>query len=137
MAGEGRLFGRSEHYPIATRGAEFAKLLGNHGVNVRFGTEGSEVQILSPRPIPSFSSENPQKLAWLVTRFFVRMPVSEPSGRRFKPSLHLESLEISRRCCSRPVHPATFAKQSATLDATRRRGRTLVQDAKKLPIGHR
>jgi hypothetical protein len=50
MVGEGRLFGRSEHYPITTRGAEFAKLLGNHGVNVRFGTEGSLVQIHSPRP---------------------------------------------------------------------------------------
>jgi hypothetical protein len=97
--------------------------------STRFGTEGSEDQILSPRPISRFSSENPQTLAWRVTRFFLQLrgsgtewPVTQiqpPVGivRDFSPP------------CSRPVHSPNFLKQSATLDATRRRVGTLIHDA--------
>src|SRR5438093_10681012 len=39
-------------YPVATRVQRTTKTFGNRRVSARFGTEGSEVQILSPRPIP-------------------------------------------------------------------------------------
>ena len=38
-------------YPVATRVQRTTKTFGNRRVNARFGTEGSEVQILSPRPL--------------------------------------------------------------------------------------
>jgi hypothetical protein len=41
----------------------------------RFGTEGSEVQILSPRPISGFSFENPHGIVWLGTRVVCPNPV--------------------------------------------------------------
>jgi hypothetical protein len=53
----------------------------------------------------------------------------EPSARRFKSGLHPESFEISRLRRSRLVHPASFSNQSATLNATRSRGRTLIHEA--------
>ena len=87
----------------------------------RFGTEGSEVQILSPRPIPKKIREI-QSAGSLGS--LVRIPVSEPSDRRFKSALIAESFEISRLRLQRLVHPESPSKQSATLDATRPRGRT-------------
>ena len=41
----------ANRYPDATRVGNMAKSFGNLAEAVRFGTEGSEVQILSPRPI--------------------------------------------------------------------------------------
>src|SRR5712691_2412181 len=52
MAGEGRTLVLPSRYPVATRVRRGAKSLGNPRGSTRFGTEGSEVQILSPRPIP-------------------------------------------------------------------------------------
>ena len=42
----------ANRYPDATRAQELAKSLENRDQVSGFGTEGSEVQILSPRPIP-------------------------------------------------------------------------------------
>ena len=41
---------RANRYPDATRAQEIAKSLRNRDQVSRFGTEGSEVRILSPRP---------------------------------------------------------------------------------------
>ena len=51
MAGQGRPLALSDRYPDATRLAETRKSFETSAEPVRFGTEGSEVQILSPRPI--------------------------------------------------------------------------------------
>jgi hypothetical protein len=49
IVGEGRLFARPDPYPIATRVAKTSESFGNRWCSPRFGTEGSEVQILSLR----------------------------------------------------------------------------------------
>jgi hypothetical protein len=78
---------------------------------------------------PTNSSENLQNPGCQVPRFLSRIAFAEPSGRCFKSGLHPESFEISRLRRSRLVYPAHFSKQSATLDATRLRGRTLIHEA--------
>src|SRR6267142_6541663 len=50
MAGQGRPLALSDRYPDATRLAETRKSFETSAEAGRFGTEGSEVQILSPRP---------------------------------------------------------------------------------------
>ncbi len=51
MAGEGRRLPRQKYYPVTTRGRKSSESFGNDRVALWFGTEGSEVQILSPRPL--------------------------------------------------------------------------------------
>ena len=51
MAGQGRSSALSDRYPDATPLAEARKSVETSSEAGRFGTEGSEVQILSPRPI--------------------------------------------------------------------------------------
>src|SRR5206468_2651557 len=51
MAGEGRTLVLPSRYPVATRVRKDAKSFGNPRGSTRFGTEGSEIQILLPRPI--------------------------------------------------------------------------------------
>jgi hypothetical protein len=51
MAGQGRPLAVSDRYPDATRLAETRKSFETSAEPGRFGTEGSEVQILSPRPL--------------------------------------------------------------------------------------
>jgi hypothetical protein len=46
------LSGRQNGYPVVTRHRKTPESLGIDDAVSRFGTEGSEVQILSPRPIP-------------------------------------------------------------------------------------
>src|SRR5881397_37636 len=53
MAGEGSALVLPSRYPVATRVRKGATSLGNPRGSTRFGTEGSEVQILSPRPLKS------------------------------------------------------------------------------------
>jgi len=50
MAGQGRPLALSDRYPDATRLAETRKSFETSAEAGRFGTEGSEVRILSPRP---------------------------------------------------------------------------------------
>src|SRR5258708_2086199 len=50
VAAEPRHCPRLRSYPVATRVQETTKTFGNRPPNTRFGTEGSEVRILSPRP---------------------------------------------------------------------------------------
>ena len=45
------LYVDSDGYPVVTRSSKWLFLFGNSPEVPRFGTEGSEVQILSPRPI--------------------------------------------------------------------------------------
>src|SRR5439155_16095055 len=78
---------------------------------------------------PTISYRNSPNSASRVTRFFIWATPWEPSARCFKFALHPESFGISRLRRSRLVHPAHFSKQSATLDATRCRGRTLIYEA--------
>jgi hypothetical protein len=59
VASDGRTRAPVNRYPDATRGEVVAKLRLKFIVLTRFGTEGSEVQILSPRPL---SSQNPKKI---------------------------------------------------------------------------
>ena len=40
----------ADRYPVVTRSLKRSKTFGHCGIGLRFGTEGSEVQILSPRP---------------------------------------------------------------------------------------
>src|SRR2546428_5618488 len=72
-----------DYYPDATRAQEIAKSLANRDRASRFGSEGSEVQVLSPRPIPSKSARLSQP------GHSVPLPVRqpEPSGQRFKSGL--------------------------------------------------
>ena len=51
MAGQGRPLALSDRYPDATQVAETRKSFEVSTEPGRFGTEGSEVQILSPRPL--------------------------------------------------------------------------------------
>src|SRR5688572_9970830 len=57
---------RDKGYPVVTRRKQTRELLGKGPTVSRFGTEGSEVQILSPRPIfPNKSARS----VWRTARF--------------------------------------------------------------------
>jgi hypothetical protein len=76
MAGQGRPLALSDRYPDATRLAETRKSFETSAEPGRFGTEGSEVQILSPRPI------NPQETGrpWQQGLFPIRLTLSGRAG---------------------------------------------------------
>ena len=51
MAGEGRGLALTAYYPVTTRGLKSSESFEESDAALRFGTEGLEVQILSPRPL--------------------------------------------------------------------------------------
>ncbi len=50
VVGEDRRLRLPEYYPVTTRGSKSSESFEDRDAARRFGTEGSEVQILSPRP---------------------------------------------------------------------------------------
>ena len=60
---------------FATRVQETTKTLGNRCDSTRFGTEGSEVRILSPRPTSCFSLRKPPTLSPAGHWFLLRVSV--------------------------------------------------------------
>ena len=114
MASEGRPLALPNHYPGTTRRHKFAESFGNGRMALRFGTEGSLVQIQSPRPSAHFPSENPQSLVCRIIRFSPRTLGAEPSDRCFKSDYTSKSFGISNLCCWRSRLGTQFPTQSTT-----------------------
>ena len=102
MVGQGRLSARPDPDPIATPVARTSESFGNRRCSPRFGTEGSEVQILSPRPI------SPCEICTLSLADR-SVPLGLPSNRRLKSHLpqplKTKSFEIYRMPSVKPPLP--------------------------------
>ena len=89
-------------YPVATRVRRTSKTFGNRRVNTRFGTEGSEVRILSPRPIEASKAQEIGPSS--CTSFGCnRLPYGEIGSRRTRIRTEFGQEML--------VRPATVAKR--------------------------
>ncbi|SRR6266508_1970331 len=98
MVGESRSLTPSEYYSLTTRDLKHSESFSKDDGHICFGTEGSEVQILSPRPIPQNSSKNLTIQSAGSLGFCTRIGCHEPSARCFKHEPSPELLENSDVC---------------------------------------
>jgi hypothetical protein len=125
MAGEGRTLVLPSRYPVATRIRRGAKSFGNPRGSTRFGTEGSEVQILSPRPFPKKVAEFSLPVHSVPPAKF------PPQNRVLGPSNHTPAPNCSKFLTSvgeGSFVPRTLGDKVLPIHATRHRPPTPTRD---------
>jgi hypothetical protein len=122
-------------YPVATRVRKIAKPFERVTVVRRFGTEGSEVQILSPRPILKKSSEIWRVQSGSSLGFEARIGFWEPSAPYFKRRHSGELFDISRRRVTCGCFSPRTRRRIVTLLVTRRRIDSSSPASRKLTVG--
>jgi hypothetical protein len=114
IVGQGRPWPVPNCYPVTTRARKAMNSFEIRRRATRFGTEGSVVQIHSPRPLTSLA--NPRFSVWLAARFRSK-GTSEPSD--LEPEFEQARLNSDKTLEIARNPGAAIAPKSTTLDTTR------------------